>query len=414
MYTSDSLKTILAHLSARVTDVIADGNRVQHLGYLLRFLAAWKERPAYLTPMAYRWCSAFSGIIAGSGQARMDARRARSSWFQLSQWIEGALRRLETKFTEVGPGCDPVHPTGGSRRDLDLHGYVDLLFTTLEIGFRVARPGRGWPTIRSNHASHHDRMFELAFSSDDDGVIADAVYAWIADSDRATDRAPDDSLARHFAKRVERTAPFSRRLRQMGIRAICHIRPSDLTVSALETVRLLNRLEVGVDDVDVEERVNWVKLLVGVIRSPSGFENLSSHNWRLLGELVLIARTSESHLVRGLVPTAKSFDSHSGRDTEVMRSLEKAEDWEKLGVWMVVVWVFPPALAAETMPVVRQVTLKLSLRQTSALQRFENLCEGDVIRPQYKLLLRRTCDQARVEQSSSEPSPPPYVSVPPT
>jgi len=392
-------------------DVITDGNRVQHLGYLLRFLAAWKERPAYLTPMAYRWCSAFSGTITGSGQARMDIRRARSSWLQLSQWIKGALRRLETRFTEVGPGCDLVHPTGGSRKDLDLHGYVDLLFTTLEIGFRVARPGRGWPTIRSNHASHHDQMFELAFSSDDDGVIADAVYAWIADSDRTPDRAPDGSLARYFAKRVERTAPFSRRLRQMGVRAICHIRPSDLTVSTLEAVRLLNRLEVDVEDVDAEERINWVKLLVGVIRSPSGLESLSSHNWRLLGELVLIARSFDSHLVRGLVSTAKSFDSHSGRDTEVMRSLEKAEDWEKLEVWMVVVWVFPPALAAETMQVVRQATLKLSLRQTSALQRFENLCEGDVIWSQYKLLLRRICDQARAEQSPLEPLSPSYVSV---
>jgi len=30
---------------------------------------------------------------------------------------------------------------------------------------------------------------------------------------------------------------------------------------------------------------------------------------------------------------------------EIMRSLEKAEDWERLSVWMVVVWSFLPLLS---------------------------------------------------------------------
>ena len=53
VHASDSLEIILSHLSARVMDVIANGNRVERLKYLLKFLAAWKERPACLTPIAY-------------------------------------------------------------------------------------------------------------------------------------------------------------------------------------------------------------------------------------------------------------------------------------------------------------------------------------------------------------------------
>ena len=369
---------------------IAGGGCIQHLQHLLRFLAVWKERPLYLAPMAYQWCSAFSKMITGPGQDGIYTRQVYSSRPLPSQWIGGALRGLEMGFAKVGPGCDPASRHQGG---LDPHIYVDLLFTALEVGFRKARPRHDWSPMRLDHSPHHTRVFEVAFSSDCDEVIADAVCAWITGSGRA----PAGSLARYFAKRMGRTTPFSPRLRQVGIRAACRFRPSELGASAPEIVRLLNRLEAEI--CDVEEIRAWANLLVGMIHLPVGLESLSFHNWRLLGELT---------------STTKLLGHCSPRDMEVMRSLEKAEDWEKLGVWMVVVWVFPPALAAETMPVVRQVTLKLSLRQTSALQRFENLCEGDVIRPQYKLLLRRTCDQARVEQSSSEPSPPPYVSVPPT
>jgi hypothetical protein len=60
VYASDSLETILTHLSTRVMSIIADGNGLQHLNLLLEFLVAWEKRPVYLTPMAYEWCSAIS------------------------------------------------------------------------------------------------------------------------------------------------------------------------------------------------------------------------------------------------------------------------------------------------------------------------------------------------------------------
>jgi hypothetical protein len=128
--------------------------------------------------------------------------------------------------------------------------------------------------------------------------------------------------------------------------------------------------------------------LVGVIRSPTGFESLSSHYWRLLGKLA----------------STTIFRGFTLRDMEVMRSLEEAEDWEKLEVWMVVVWMFLPIQTPETMEDIEQVTLKLSLRQPSALQRFEDLCERDAIWTQYNgPKLRGICDQARAEQLPPEP-----------
>jgi len=148
-------------------------------------------------------------------------------------------------------------------------------------------------------------MFETAFSSDNDEVIADAVRAWVAG-----DLVPASSFARYFAGRVGKDTPFSPRLREMGIRAIWRIWRSELTVTGLEMVRLLShRLNVDVDY--VEDKCEWVNLLMDAIRSPMGLESLSSRYWCLLGELVLITHCTGSPALR---------------DVGVMRLLEEAEN----------------------------------------------------------------------------------------
>lgn len=95
VYTSDLLETILSHLSAKVMESIANGNYVQHLGYLLTFLATWKKHPPSLTPITYQWCSAFSEAITGLEQSGIYVRQA-----LLAQPLS------EEGFTEVGPGCN--------------------------------------------------------------------------------------------------------------------------------------------------------------------------------------------------------------------------------------------------------------------------------------------------------------------
>jgi len=435
VYASDSLEAILSHLSTRVTNVIADGNCPKYLDPLLEFLAAWEKRPAYLTPMAYQWCSAISEVAGRLSSSEVTV--SYPAWLQIDPDLRvtfdpglklklgasavfavylglllgrGSLLQLrlqsrdpalndfgnelseifEEVFLNAGPGCDPVrlddspHRTRGHPQHLTTHNYAHLFFMALEIGFRLVSPGRDPSALCFNHTPHHVQVFGITFLSEDDEVIADALCPWVA----GIVLKPPGSWARHFAERVERPVQFSPRLRQMSIHVILRILRGELEVPGLETVYLLNRLEVDVDDVD--DGFEWVKLLVSAIRSPTGLGSLSSHNWRLLGELVV---------------AASPYGDFVSHDVKVMRSLEEVGDWEKLEVWMAVIW---QSLSYFNMPEsgpmqeIDQATLKLLLQRPSALPRFRGLCAGD--RPLFvgEDALRRICDQALAEQLPSE------------
>ena len=198
---------------------------------------------------------------------------------------------------------------------------MGLLFTTLEIGFRI-EPDSDWLPVHVDPVSCQDLMFQIAFSSNNDEVIADAVYAWIADGNRA------GSIACHFAPHVEETRPFSTRLQKIGIHTIGCTWKNELPASVLDIVSLLDRLDAGMDDMVAEGKVNWARLLAEVIRSPTGFTKLSPHYWHLLGQLIATE------------PYTGVFASH---DMEVMGLLEEAVDWEKLEVWMAIVWIHLPS-----------------------------------------------------------------------
>ena len=169
-------------------------------------------------------------------------------------------------------------------------------------------------------------------------------------------------------------------------------------MSELETIRWLNRLEIYGDD--ITDRLEWMQRLVAVIRSPMGLENLSSHYWCLLAEFVV-----------GL----QLFLTLEPCGVGVVESLEEAEDWEKLGSWLVGVWSFLPSPGmpiSELMEGIEEATLRSLLRQPSALRGLEDLCEmGSLVYfPEIQTQLQRICDRARAEQLPPE-SPPPYVSV---
>ena len=406
MYVSDSLETILHHLSARVMNIITDGNCLQHLEYLLEFLAAWEKRPAYIIPMAYQWCSTIAKAVERLGQRdvtltqpwpelvpglRLDLRAR----LQIQQkdpafdWALGSsISTVEGEFSEVGPGCDPVHldntlhhshryPQNQTPND-----YEGLLFATLWIGFRLVTPGFNQPALHLDHTSHHSWVFETVFSSEDDEAIADAVCAWIAGGDNT----PAGSFMCYFIKRVEKDKAFSPRLWQMSVCAIECIGLSELEVSGWETVCLMNYLEVDVDD--VVEKHRWVVLLVDVICSPAG-QSLSSHYWHLLDKLVSVERP-------GL-----DFVPH---DLGVMKTLKETGDWEKLEVWTVVVW---ESLALLHGPIsgskdVEEVTLELLSQRPSAIPRFENLYPVDCVSHSCVVELQSICDQAQAKQLPSE------------
>ena len=417
MYNSNSLETILSYLSVRVMYGIADGTALGHLYYLLEFLAVWEKRPARLTVMAYEWCSAISEVAGALGRGEIPIIQPRDKLqlqlHRLPHWslplvlprteplrsglgFQLRLRQkdpalgegygnlspiIEREFSKVGPGCDPVRLGDASHRTLRGTAvapaplqYAHLLSMVLEIGFRLAAPNCDRPTLHSDRTPHHDWMFGAAFSSYDDEVIADAACAWVADRDHAS----LGSFVRYFAKRVERDTPFSPRLQRVVIRVIELTWRRELKVSGLEMIRLLNRLDVDADDV-VEKR-EWVQLLVDVICSPVGPKSLSSHCWRLL----VLLRTR--------------FVDYGSRAMGVARSLEEAEDWEKLEVWMTIAW--RSTRFSGLMEDVGQVTFRLLSRQPSALPRFEELCETGVRLQTQRDELRRICDQVRTEQLS--------------
>ena len=78
--------------------------------------------------------------------------------------------------------------------------YADLLFTTLGLGFRPVVPDHDQPALHLGRTSHHEWMFEVAFSSDDDEAVANAVSIWIVDGDCT----PPGSFAHLFQACEER------------------------------------------------------------------------------------------------------------------------------------------------------------------------------------------------------------------
>jgi len=297
---------------------IADGSCLHHLNYLLEFLAAWEKRPAYLTLMAYQWCSAISEAARRPSPNKISTSLPdplqRILQYRLRLRPQGRFPiTTESGFSQVRSCRDPVrldptsNLTNGHPQHVTPPIYPYLLSITLEIGFRHITSSCHQPALHLNHTSHHEWVLETAFSSDDDEVIADAVCVWIVGGDSS----PPGSCARHLARRMESGTPFSPRLQQASIRAIQHIWPNELKVAGLDTVRWLNRLNVNVGDMVDQER--WARLLVGVIHFPTGPESLSSRYWCLLDKLVVASKL--------VLPLEQ-------RDAEVMRSLaaDRARD----------------------------------------------------------------------------------------
>lgn len=353
MCTSDSLEPILLRLSTKVLDTIADGRFLGHLSGLLKFLATWEKRPACLIQIAHQWCSAIS----------QAAQRA-SLEFPGQEGPEQTLNDdIYEALTGLTPACSSFDSSNDAHHTLSIQSrffrtdYIALLCIALEVGFRPVGPGRTeWAALGLNRAFPWGRVLDAAISSGDDETIADALSVWIMGGSR---NAPPGSFVPYLARRIREATPFSPRLRWIGLRAIEFIPDDELETSGAEVVHLLGYFDVDVDEVNV---VVWEKMLISLIGSPAVLGNLPPRYWCLLGKLV---STSQRHWE--LATSA----------VVVMKSLEDAEDWEKLEVWMVVMWrsILGCSDGAEPTPDVEWATLKLLLRQPLALPRFEAMCK---------------------------------------
>jgi hypothetical protein len=278
--------------------------------------------------------------------------------------------------------------------------YLNLLHRSLAVAFRHTCFDTASPTLDVFHTRHHEWMFDKVFigAYDDMSVygderFADVVCMWAADRQVA----PPGSCTRRLLELTERGRPFSSRLRSSTIHAVQNFWPWELEAAGLELVCLLNNLEVGVCEInDANRRQDWVDLLKGVISSPMGQRFLSSHYWLLLGNLISMGDQSWRVV---------------DRQMEIMKSLEEAQDWDKLETWMLVVWCSVHLAHPDQIPNqdIRRATLALFRQRPSAIPRFEDLYEQRTrlfspfsLFDWCKDVFRRTHDQARAEQPRLE------------
>ena len=242
----------------------------------------------------------------------------------------------------------------------------DLLIKTLEIGFRFIRLGyRINQIVRPDYVSHFEGIFRIASSCNNE-VIADALCAWITYQDH-TSHPPLEIL---FRERMAVDEPLSPRLRRVSIRAIEDIWRKEFKVPEV----LLKCLDVELDEMKME-RDSWGKLILQAVRS-SLDGSLPLRHWRLLDNL--------AH------DTYISIGSWGPRDVNMTKLLEENGEWEKLAVWMWVIWRSLERPVVKLLEDVERVTLKLLLRQPSALARFEEL--GTHLNNAYAYLDRKFLD----------------------
>lgn len=342
--------------------------------------------------MAYEWCSAIS---EGAGREGPEPTAQLPSPLSAGP---GGTHNLE-HVSELVRSGGTSNNIPGHQKCLTHKEYATLLSESLKIGFRLIQQSDR-STLDLDHTPHH-KTFQMAFLSEDDETIADAVCAWIADSSgvpigslaNSVGAIPTFSLAYYFIERVAKGTPFSLRLRQMCIHAIERVWRTELRLSGLNTVKLLNHLEVEMGDM-VNNEKTWMDLLIFTIRSTFEQQILSPHYWHVLDKLAL---------------GKWYFPKFSPHDIDVMNSLETAENWENLTVWMTVIWQLdglektsnplPWQLARLTtglkqMPMkeVERVTSRLLSQQPPALLRFKSLYEQKLV--QAGESLKQICDQA--------------------
>jgi hypothetical protein len=135
---------------------------------LLKDLLAWGNKPDYLIPMAYRWCSAIS--------KKIRERR----------------------------GDEPTSEDLSCSDD-----YGRILSLSLAIAFRNIGSEYVFLRGRLSNTPHDEWMLDTIFTRGDDDAIANALYVGIVDG-WAT---PYGSCTRRLFKLTERGRPLSPRLR---------------------------------------------------------------------------------------------------------------------------------------------------------------------------------------------------------
>ena len=308
--TSAFLERILRQLSKAILSAI-NGPQVLHkfISYALGDLLKLEARPLCLTKMVYQWCSAI--------------------------WE--------------------------NRQNLE--GWERLLLVCLEIGFRRLDARQPYIGTVLAHTEHHQGLVDIVFRSQESEAIADLLRAWTAGGHSFGSAL--SACAGHLVSLCN-LIPFSSRLRRLIIRSVEIVGYQAFEEVGVERfIQLLDDLRVTVKDMD--DKDEWVLLLLDIIRSSRGAQCSPHWYWELIAELAVSGlAVSESWWLR-VGPT------HSQK---IMKSLIDTQEWSNLECWMATVWMLsPPETGVMTEDDLSHSMVLLFRKQPDAVQELKRWME---------------------------------------
>lgn len=239
-------------------------------------------------------------------------------------------------------------------------GEGDLPFILLKIGFHDLDTRHHWVDTEFIHTKYHRRMARIIFNSEDGEAIADLLQAWT--SSHKHHPLAHGKLQRTWALhlvRLQDLVSTSERLRQLVIRSVACLGPWQVgQVGAKKFIALLSCLDVGFEDVDGPSV--WLDLLIFVITDyPQERRFLPHSYWILMANLAI-----EN-------PGSSPWGEYIDRGLQVMSSLEKAREWDKLACWSIVVWLLRWLKIGTVPEDMKDMTLSLFRERPDAVRKIE-------------------------------------------
>jgi len=271
----------------------------------------------------------------------------------------------------------------------NLKNGKELLFLSLEIGFRGLDLQCLWGDVQPFHTKHFKHMAKIVFKNGNDEVVADFLQAWATCSFvRGSSELPG-ALARHLTRHEHVAYTTSLRLRRLTVHSIgcLGFRPFELAGVERFTM-LLDHLGVGADDMsDTNSQGRWLSLLVDVVKSPEGWQSLGLSYWELIPEL-------GAAMVGFICP--------NNQNLQVMVSLEEQQDWDRLECWVCFVWPLHRPEINAVPENLERMTLSLLRQRPGVAKKLERWLRSPYMGDVSKCLefLREICERAGLEAAS--------------
>ena len=219
--------------------------------------------------------------------------------------------------------CAVIWNNGGGSGDRE-----DLLLLSLEVGFRHIRPPDSWyfPLLLPNSVELHRGVSNTILKSNNSEAIED--LAWASFTIDRSGLPWLKTLANYIIDLNEGgTETFPPCLRRPFIYCVEWVGSDTLKDVGSEIfVKLLNCLHIGIEDLEVLRRDDkWAAIILEIIRSAEGAQNLAIQSWKFLAELV-----------------SEEVWNNVTCDPDVTTRLVSGAEWDKLEYWMSVVWMAKP------------------------------------------------------------------------